>query len=218
MRDYEQDVEKFDLSYFCPKCKQQVRGEPLTDACYGGSGSISEQYAHLICQCPTKYCGLAFIIYDRLNYRISRVFPYPHTEAEDFHSSIPEKIREDYAEAKRCYYADAYRGMVVMCRRVIQQVVVNKISDQIVWKKKLHEQIQELFDRRLITRSLNDALHEVRHFGNFGAHPRDDGLDDISQEDAETIRALTWDLLVDLYIRPFETAKMTEKRKSTNEK
>lgn len=213
--NYEQKVKDFDLSYYCPECKQQVRGVPLTEAFYEHSG-ISDQWAHLIAQCPTKYCGLAFIVYDRLNYRVARVYPYPSTEAKDFHEGIPEPIREDMAEARRCMYADAYKGVVVMCRRVVQQVVKNKISDPKVWGMKLYQQIEELFKAGLITKSLKDASTEIRYFGNFGAHPQDDGLDSISYDDANTINAFTRDLVVDLYVRPFEIVKMTKKRTKTS--
>ena len=212
--DYEENTKDFNLSYFCPECKQQVRGIPLSSACYESS-EISDELAYLIVRCPTKYCKLSFIVYDRLNREVRRVFPKPETNAKDYHSSIPERIREDFAEARRCSYADAYKGVVVMCRRIAQQVVMDKITDKTVWDKKLKEQIKALFENGFITKSLNDALHEVRHFGNFGAHPRDDGLDDITHEDAETVISLIDDLLVDLYVRPHKTAQLTNKRTST---
>jgi len=143
---------------------------------------------------------------------VARVFPEPQTSPDDYHESIPENIRKDFAEAKRCYFADAYKGTVVMCRRVVQLVVRDKISDKTVWEMKLHKQIDELLKAGLITKSLHELSTEIRHFGNFGAHPQDDGLDNITPEDAETIETFTGDLLVDLYVRPSKTAEMTKKR------
>ena len=211
MINFERDLANFNLSYYCPKCKQQVRGVPKTDPKWEGGG-LSEQWVHLIVQCPTQYCRLSFITYDTLNNRVARVFPEPQTSPDDYHESIPENIRKDFAEAKRCYFADAYKGTVVMCRRVVQLVVRDKISDKTVWEMKLHKQIDELLKAGLITKSLHELSTEIRHFGNFGAHPQDDGLDNITPEDAETIETFTGDLLVDLYVRPSKTAEMTKKR------
>jgi len=78
---------------------------------------------------------------------------------------------------------------------------------------RLADQIDSLFSKGLITKSLHDAAHEIKYFGNFGAHPRDDGLDNISNEDAKIVMRLTNEFLTDLYIRPFETDKLTKKRK-----
>jgi hypothetical protein len=53
----------------------------------------------------------------------------------------------------------------------------------------------------------------VRFFGNFGAHPRDDGLDAISDSDAKAVMGIVEQLLTDLYVRPHETQQLTAKRK-----
>jgi hypothetical protein len=140
------------------------------------------------------------------------VFPQPSTQAGDYHESIPEIIREDFAEANRCYFANAYKGVVMMCRRIVQQVARNKLAEKIISRRDLHKQIAELLNSGLITRSLHGLSTEIKHFGNFGAHPQEDGLDKITYEDAEIIMRFTEILLRDLYIIPFETAKMSKKR------
>ena len=77
----------------------------------------------------------------------------------------------------------------------------------------LAEQINDMLKQGRITKSLHDAAHEVRYFGNFGAHPRDDGLDNISQEEAEEVIEIVSQLLTDLYERPFKTQQLAAKRK-----
>ena len=62
--------------------------------------------------------------------------------------------------------------------------------------KELKEEINDLLAKGLITKSLHAAAHEVRFFGNFGAHPRDDGLDNITREEADALLRLTQDFLV----------------------
>lgn len=208
MSDYESDPGRFNLDVHCPRCGHLVRVLPQTDPIYHIS-SYTDTSAYLIVRCPRHLCDVFFVIYDRLNRRVRRIFPFPDTSASDFHSSIPEPIRRDFAESRRCWFADAHKGVVVMCRRVMQLIVVDKGANG----SRLIDQIDDLHSKGLITKSLHDAAHEIRHFGNFGAHPRDDGLDDIKEEDADLILKLTNQFLIDLYIRPYETSELTSKRK-----
>src|SRR5512144_1485420 len=120
-------LEDMNLSYYCRGCKQQVRGIPLTEPQYHISQVRDDPW--LICRCPTRLCELSFVIYDRLNSRIYDVYPLPSFAAANFHAAIPEVVREDLAEAKRCYYANAYRGAVVMWRRAMQNVILNKLKE-----------------------------------------------------------------------------------------
>lgn len=204
---YENNVDEFNLDFHCPRCGHLVRGIPETQPIYHIS-THSDQYAHLIVRCPRHLCDLSFVEYDRLNNRVYRVFPYPDTRASDFHKSIPEKIREDFAEVRKCWFGGSNKGVVVLCRRVMQLIAEDKGAKG----KRLIDQIDDLLSKGLITKSLYDGAHEIRYFGNFGAHPRDDGLDNITDEDSRIIMRLVNQFLTDLYVRPYETAQLTKKR------
>lgn len=205
------NVEDMNLSYYCRGCHQQVRGVPMTDAKYR-SNIISENEAWIICKCPSPRCELSFVIYDKLNERVRKVYPFSTFDLTNYHKAIPEKIREDLAEADRCYHADAFKAAVTMNRRVVQRLVLDKVNQQGIFKKKLWEQIDALFNAGFITKQLKDTAHEIRHFGNFGAHPSDDQLDNTTLEDAERVDRLTMDLIRIIYIVPFETEQLKEKR------
>lgn len=205
------DIKDINLTYYCRRCKQRVRGIPVTDLQFHISG-LSDQRAWLICRCPTRLCELSFVIYDKLNDRVQSVYPYSTFDADDYHESIPQKVREDIAEAERCYHADAYRASVTMYRRAIQNIILDRISDLAIKKKRLVDQIDVLFSNGLITKDLKETAHEIRHFGNFGAHPSDDALDNTSSKDAEMIGQLTFDLIRTIYITPFQTAELRAKR------
>jgi len=204
------DVKEINLSYYCRGCHQQVRGIPLTEPQYHISEYDDDPW--LVVRCPTRLCELSFVIYDRLNDCVRRVYPFPSFDPSDYHKAIPQKIREDLAEADRCYHADAYKAAVTMNRRAVQRIVLDKIKDSEIKKKKLWEQIDALFDAGLITKDLKETAHEIRHFGNFGAHPSDDQLDNTTCEDAELVDRLTMDLIRTIYIVPFETSKLKGKR------
>lgn len=208
------NVEDMNLSYYCRGCHQQVMGIPLTTPQYHISEFDNE--AWIVCRCPTRLCELSFVIYDKLNDTVRRVYPLPSFEASNYHEAIPEKIREDLAEADRCFHADAYKAAVTMNRRAVQRIVLDKIKDPDIAKKKLWEQIDKLFEEGYITKQLKDTAHEIRHFGNFGAHPSDDQLDNTTSEDARIVDNLTFDLIRTIYIIPFETQKLQNKRKQSN--
>lgn len=204
------DIKSINLTYYCRKCKQRVRGIPESNPVYHISEFDDNPW--IICRCPNHLCDLTFVIYDRLNDRVFSSYPLPYSSADEYHESIPENIREDLAEADRCYNADAYRSTVVMLRRAVQSIVLDKISDPNIKKKKLWEQIDALFNEGYITKHLRDTAHEVRHFGNFGAHPTDDELNNTTREDAEMVDRLTHDLIRAIYVTPYETEKLKSKR------
>ncbi len=204
------NIDEINLSYFCRGCKQQVRGIPLTPPQYHISAFDDDPW--LIVRCPTRLCELSFVIYNRLNDRIFSVYPLSNSNPQDYHQAIPEKIREDLAESDRCFNANAYKAAVVMNRRAIQNMVLDKIEDKSIKNKKLYEQIDALFNAGFITKHLKDTAHEIRHFGNYGAHPQDDNLDETTREDVEIIDRLTWDLIRTIYITPFQTKELKAKR------
>ena len=208
MRDYEKDPREFNLDLHCPECGHLVRAIPETKAVYHIS-EFSDSEAFLVARCPRNLCAIFFLTYDRLNKRVRRIFPFPDTKASDYHKAIPEKMRLDFTEARRCWFGDSNKGVVVMCRRTMQQIAIDKGAKG----SRLFDQIDDLLASGLITKSLHDAAHEIRHFGNFGAHPRDDGLDDIDEHDADSLLKLTHQFLVDLYVRPYETEQLSAKRK-----
>lgn len=207
------DVTSMNLSYYCRGCSQQVRGVPITAPQYR-SGSDTE--AWLICKCPTPRCDLSFIIYDGLNSWVRRVFPIASFDKDFFHESIPESIREDLAESKRCFHADAYKAALAMSRRAIQNIVLDQIKDPGIEKKKLYQQIDELLKKGLITASLKESAHEIRHFGNFGSHPSNDALENTTREDAESVDNLAANLVVAIYVTPWKTAQLKAKREGQN--
>lgn len=204
------DIDKINLTYYCRGCHQKVRGIPLTSPQYHISAFHDDPW--IICRCPTHLCELSFVIYDKLNDRVSRVYPLPNFEPDNYHKAIPAKVREDLAEADRCWHAYAYKAAVCMNRRAIQRIVLDKIKDKSVKDKKLYEQIDELYNAGFITKHLKETADEIRHFGNFGAHPSDDKLDNTTQDEAKIVDNLTWDIVKTIYITPYQTDKLKSKR------
>jgi hypothetical protein len=64
----------------------------------------------------------------------------------------------------------------------------------------------------LVTNAIKETADEVRFFGDYGAHTQDDDLDAVQEDDASAIRQLTFQLLMAIYITPFDTQKLRRRR------
>lgn len=135
----------------------------------GGRHQISLSYGHLV----------SMSLEDRI-----------HLEA----TGCPEPTRADVREAEAAFNAYAPRAAVVMMRRALQRACItagansgHTLHRQITY---LHEN-QGLFDDHTVS-----IAQAVRHFGNYGAHPQDDLLDDITDKEAQRVLELGTELLV----------------------
>ena len=91
-----------------------------------------------------------------------------------------------------------------MCRRAIQASCLEKKANP---KKKLTEQIDEIAKNGFVTEPLRLFAHEVRLEGNEGAHPDADGLNDVTDRDADDIISFTREYLHHVYVMPEMLAK-----------
>lgn len=212
----EQINQTCDVSAKCPYCGDRVAIIPLVDP-FNHSG-----HAYFMGLCPNycrKGCGPVFAVYEELNGYITQIYPSPNDDASRIHQSIPSVIREDYAEAMRCSYVNAYKSCVVMCRRVIEAIACDKLGGEAKREgdgatKRLGKLIELLHDNRFITTDIRDTADAIKYFGDYGAHVQDDGLDSVSRDDAEVIIKLTRQLLNAIYIAPYETKKLRDKSRS----
>jgi hypothetical protein len=74
------------------------------------------------------------------------------------------------------------------------------------------EQIKLLLGSGLITKSMFDSAHEIRHYGGFGAHPQDDDLDDITPQIADSLLELTNQFLDNIYVMTAKNAELAKRR------
>jgi hypothetical protein len=142
-----------------------------------------------------------FVVLDEQETEIIRTFPPISLERPPH---VPIGVADDYVEATLCLSVGAYKAAAAMCRRALQAGALDKACK----RAKLKTQLNELSQKGLLNPSLLKVAHQVRYFGNYGAHPDEDGLGDVTQEEAETIRDLTWQVLEDLYINPARVEAM----------
>lgn len=66
----------------------------------------------------------------------------------------------------------------------------------------LRDKIKRLFDMGRIVEAVYQTSTEIRHFGNYGAHPSSDRLNKVSESTSKEVLYFTRDILDDLYVKP----------------
>jgi Domain of unknown function (DUF4145) len=121
------------------------------------------------------------------------IYPNPRPTPTD--NNIPEDIRIDLDEAKRCFVSSCYRGCAVLARRVIQVTGLSKGAQ----KKNLVEQIDELFTTGVITNDIKEWATVVRWIGNDAAHSDKQA---VTREDAKDCLDLAEQFLHVIFVTP----------------
>lgn len=124
-------------------------------------------------------------------------------------SDVPQDIREDFEEANKCLNSGAYKASVAMLRRSLQNSCLQQEANP---ADNLVDQLKDLHGAGKIAKPLFDLATEIRFFGNYGAHPRDDKLDDVTQEDAVTMSRFLQQFFQYVYVMPAETARTKASR------
>jgi len=124
---------------------------------------------------------------------------WPPAGSRPPHQALPKPVAEDWVEAHKCMGITAYKAAAAMARRATQGVCV----DQNATPAKLSVQIKELVKAGTLHPRLGEWADEIRYFGNDGAHPGDDGLDTVSEEDAKDALAFLDQLLEWTYVAPW---------------
>ena len=134
---------------------------------------------------------------------------YPSGTADDsVDDAVPEKIAEDFSEALRCFHVESYRATVTMCRRAIQ---ASSKEFKAAGDKLIH-QIDDLAKKGKITEPLKDMAHQIRKIGNDGAHPGDDLLKDVTEQDAAGIIEFVREYFAHVYIMPRKLEAMKKRK------
>jgi len=191
-------------SFICPHCN--------TNCSFNGMG---------IGDSVTLYCngckkGVYFYLPNYIikggSYRIesSSVADFYPRSILNVDPAIPEDIADDFKEANKCFAVQAKKATVTMCRRVLQNTCISKGADP---KKDLFNQIDELESKRIINPSMKDVAHTIRMIGNWGAHPQEDPLKDVTTDDASEIVKFTSEFLDEVFVRPARLLALKAKKK-----
>lgn len=191
-------------SYRCPFCGVKTTITP-----------IKWTMTDWIGQCDNNECGKIF--YAKVRVIAERVAPQEveqHFEIVETypkyvparHVSIPENVWSDYLEGCESFDVKAFKASVVMCRRMLQNVCQHRNAknkdDEGHWIT-LRNQLKEAFPKKEYPR-IHSFAEKVKYFGDYGAHPQDDNIDDVSEEVSKKILDFSYTILEIVYISPWE--------------
>jgi hypothetical protein len=201
----QQNFNAVGASGVCPHCGDKSYFKPITAA-------YSEVHQYFQTLCNAVQCeackNFALVVGTRnqtlgnVPFTLKALYPLGRPN-DNVAPAVPKEIAEDFQEALRCRWVEAYKATVTMCRRSIQTSCLAQGADK---KKKLVGQIDELAAKGLITGPLKQFAHEVRLEGNDGAHPDPDGLEDVTAKDADDIIEFTREYLHHVYVMPAKLA------------
>lgn len=195
------------VSIFCPYCHRHTSLEPAPVEVEAGFGerihvaavweqSYDSKWWIGVC----NYCNQPVLVQN------DAVMVYPQPLPSPTDPNIPEEIRTDLDEAKRCFSVSSWRAAAVMARRAMQSAAIEKGATT---KGRLVEQIAQLADAGKITVDLKEWADAVRWVGNDAAHPAGEA---VSREDAEQVLNLAEQFLHVLYVAPAIAKNLRNKK------
>lgn len=129
---------------------------------------------------------------------------------------VPDALRREHAEARRCFSAKAYTAAAVMVRRTLEGVCVDQgmSSGNTSRSKPLFKMLEQLKNEGKIDGRLFEWAQELRVLGNQGAHYTGTS---VSREDAADGLALAEALLDFLYVLTAQFEAFKARRTATTE-
>jgi len=209
IKDLEHLIEKEikDMIDLCPHCGAKVHIEKLWNDYHFLENKKIEYYIAFRCK-PCKRLLIKTFCYQntyRDNYIIikneGKKFPaLDKILSKKDSECIPKQIFSDYNEALRCKLIGANKASCSMFRRALQNGLLELGANE---KENLLSQVDSLKE---LPKSIKDWAHQIRIFGNWGAHPNKDNLEDINKDDVENIHNFFINFLYYFFIFPERVA------------
>lgn len=205
-----------DLIDLCPHCGANVHIEKLWSEHHMFKNNDVEFYVIFRCRPCKKLVLKTYYLKQNIltgNFDLKTVgwdekFPpsFDNELSKDDVEYIPEQILSDYKEALKCKSISANRASCAMFRRSLQNGLVTLGADA---KSDLITQINSLDS---LPPDIKDWAHQIRIFGNWGAHPDKDQLKNVSEEDVAEVYDFITKFFTYTFIMP-EKVKLSRKRR-----
>ncbi len=194
-----------DFIAVCPHCESKAHLQLVHNEHYIARNR--DQYNYILFRC--KPCK-------RLSLRVFHSYQNPYsddqklslkewiaqfpsgdtTPDEKYTEYVPDEILGDYSEGLVCLANGAPKAAVSMFRRAIQDAMINLGANQ---KDDLIDQIKNVGS---LTQDIKDWAHNIRIFGNWGVHPQDDMLKEVTPELAAEVRDFVDEFMNYVYVMP----------------
>jgi hypothetical protein len=187
----------------CPHCLQHFQGCPRAVE-LGRCGE--DEWTITLDTCPNCNDPILMLYRQRpIAEPIALLFPKGMTPvvAKD----VPEQYAGDYVEAARLLHHSP-KASAALGRRCLQRLLHETIG---LKDMDLNTAIDTLIASRQLPKHLADALDEIRHVGNFAAHPRKTThpgeISDAAPEEAEWILDTLDGLFQFYFVQPAVTQR-----------
>lgn len=161
-------------------------------------------------RCHNQSCQSLILVQKANNGDVEQIFPFVEYRLESS-SPIPPSIRDDFKEASLCLGAGCFKASLVMSRRVLQRC----LADQDCNQNKLVDAIDAALKNGVLRKAFHDLAHEIRQYGNLGAHPDDDQLHNANHENARQVLEFARLLIHDFYEIPANASALKQNRQIT---
>jgi len=205
-----------DLIDQCPHCGARVHIEKLWDDYHTFRNRDVEFYVVFRCK-PCNKLLMKTFLFKQNRYSTNEnlevkgwdeKFPISFNDVltNEEKEYIPEQVLADYQEALKCKSISANRASCSMFRRSLQSSLVLLGASH---KLDLIKQIESLTS---LPKDIIDWAHQIRIFGNWGAHPDKDQLKEVDSDDVAEVHDFISKFFVYMFIMP-EKVKLSRAKR-----
>jgi hypothetical protein len=161
-------------------------------------------------RCQNPLCLKLILVMQNSDKSILGIYP-PGSYELDSTIVKDSELREDFREAGLCLSAGCFKASMVMSRRVLQRC----LKAQGYTDYKLAAAIDHAMKDGTLRKPFHEIATEIREYGNFGAHPDDDQLNNIGKDEASLILDFSQLLIEEFYEIPAAAQKLRKNRQQT---
>lgn len=205
---------KYRISSYCPTCNSIVETGVLytydLDITYTDE-LVFQGTRVVLCKCLN--CGNPILREEEFQnvedhfWNNSEIQLYPITDNMAL-KNAPEIVTRPYQEATKCYRSQAYDACVIMCRKGIEAICMDKGEV----KGNLADKLKSLKNKGILEDTIYKWANELRLIGNDGAHSHDQI---VTQEDAKDSIDFFDALITYLYHLISQYDKLKKRRSKT---
>lgn len=219
------DKHVIDLIDLCPHCGAKVHIEKQWTAYHRLKNRSIEFYVIFRCR-PCKKLILKIFYFEQNPYSGNEnleakgwIEKYPVSFDDELSNEekefMPDQVLSDYQEALKCKSIGANRASCAMFRRALQSSLI------ILGANHKQDLIQQIDSLDSLPKDIKDWAHQIRIFGNWGAHPDKDNLKDVDIPDVIEAHDFISKFILYMFVMPekvkLSRAKRDEKLKGKKE-
>lgn len=206
-----------DMIDVCPHCDTRAHLKLLFSESYKARNRDLVYYATFRCV-PCSGLTLKTFRFHQNEYDTSENFSvigwedkFPGEEmiyASKFEEVVPPEVLLDFKEGIICLANKCPRAAVSMFRRSLQTALIERGATP------GEDLIDQIKNAVYLTQNIKDWAHNIRIFGNWGAHPQDDNLKDVDNKLSGETQSFLEEFFNYVYVMPSRVANARQKNAS----